>query len=75
MEALTRADLDELIEWVTVNSSMWPTRIKGHFERLVAQHLELLKESKRASETLLAMKLAMGLIPSSERGSQILQKH
>lgn len=75
MDALTRADLDELCGWVSAQGDAWPERMRGHFDLLVAQHLELLKDAKRASDTLLAMKLAMGLIPKSERGSQLLQKH
>ena len=75
MDALTQADLGELCGWVSANDASWPERIRKHFERLIVQHFDLLKDTKRASETLMAMKLAMGLIPSSERGSQVLEKH
>jgi hypothetical protein len=72
--ALTHAELDELSAFFDANKTEWPESICVILGRLIALYLTLINARKKAGDILKTLRMAMGILPTSERGKQLLAK-
>jgi hypothetical protein len=72
MEAVTEAEFDQVKAWLASQPVGLPEPLRLVIERLLLQYLWLLKSAARAKETLRTLRVAMGFIPKSERGAQLI---
>jgi hypothetical protein len=70
--ALTQAEFDELRAYVTEHKDVWPSHITQLLERLLALYRTLAQDKRKAAEVVKTLRMAMGIIPKSERGAQLL---
>ena len=73
--ALTQAEFEELRTWSETNGGAWPEQIQASLQRLFAVYQSLAHDKKKAADVLKTLRMAMGLEPKSERGSQALEKN
>lgn len=73
--ALTQAELDDLKAFLGERKADWPAGIYATMERLIALYLTLINAKNKAGDLLKTLRMAMGIIPKSERGKQLLSKH
>jgi hypothetical protein len=74
-DALTWSEFELLSSWKKENEHAWTDDVRAALERLMALYLKLTKDRKAASDTLRSLWMAMGIIPKSERGAQLLEKN
>jgi hypothetical protein len=67
LAAVSKQELMGLMSWVKAVENM-PAEIRTGFKRLFAVYSSLSQGSARAKRTLTALRMAMGIIPKSERG-------
>jgi hypothetical protein len=72
--ALTQAEIDELSAFFDDHRTVLPERICANLGRLIALYLTLINAKKKAGDILTTLRMAMGIIPTSERGKQLLSK-
>ncbi len=72
--ALTHAEFDALKAFIDANKDKWPEPIRSLFERLIHLYQSLAKDKKKAADVLTTLRMAMGTIPTSERGKQLLEQ-
>src|SRR5271165_2132271 len=70
VRAISRQELEELIDWLSRDKGMIPVKIKGILERLIAVYSSLVQGAARAKQTLITLRQAMGILPKSEKGKQ-----
>jgi hypothetical protein len=66
--ALSREEMNDLIDWVSRDTEVIPSKMKAILERLLAVYSNLVQGAQRAKSTLFHLRQAMGFIPKSERG-------
>ena len=71
MTAINKQDLDKVKDWLADTNNQVPSGISDILKRIVAGYLNLNFGILRAKQTLVELRRAMGLIPKSERGSQL----
>jgi hypothetical protein len=72
--ALTQTEFEVLKAWIDHNKGEWPVSVRTILERLIALYAQLAGDKRKANEVLITLKMAMGIIPTSERGKQLLSK-
>jgi Transposase IS66 family len=70
LAAVSPQELMGLVTWVKEAESV-PTDIRSGFKRVLAVYSNLSQGPARAKRTLTALRLAMGIIPKSERGKSL----
>ena len=68
--AISKQDLLKLIAWLTDSKIIFPDGILDLLKRMTAVYSSFTQSEKRAKQTLLQLRMAMGFIPKSERGKQ-----
>src|SRR5262249_2248344 len=74
-DALTRDELDLLETWFRDHETSLPPEVRAVQERMMALYRAAAKSKRAAAETLLALRMAMGIVPKSERGAQLFEKN
>ncbi len=69
--ALSPAEFEELSLWMKSQNMEISTRVKSLIIRLCSSYEALLLNQKNSSQLLKSLRIAMGIIPSSEKGSQL----
>lgn len=72
MEAVTQAEYEQVKSWLASKPAGLPEALRLILERLLNQYLWLLRGATRARDTLQMLRIAMGFIPKSERGRQLV---
>jgi hypothetical protein len=70
LAAVSKQELMGLMTWVKEAESV-PTEVRSGFKRVLAVYSNLSQGPARAKRTLTALRLAMGIIPKSERGKSL----
>jgi hypothetical protein len=70
LTAVSPQELMGLMTWVKEAQSL-PTEVRSGFRRVLAVYSNLSQGPARAKRTLTALRLAMGIIPKSERGKSL----
>jgi len=73
-KALTSPEFDALKAWIDENKAVWPEPIQALLGRLIALYQKLANDKSNASDVLKTLRMAMGIVPTSERGKQLLEK-
>ncbi len=69
-QAISKQELGTLIAWLTHSEIIFPDGVLGLLKRMLAVYSSLSQSEKRAKQTLMQLRQAMGLIPKSERGGR-----
>ena len=72
--ALTQAEIDDVKAFLEGNDHDWPDGIHAILGRLIALYVMLANAKKKSGDILRTLRMAMGIIPTSERGKQLLTK-
>jgi hypothetical protein len=73
LKALTKVELEELAAWMSHHPGDLPESVAGLLMRMIAVYSDLTSRGDvRAKQTLHQLRMAMGIVPKSEKGSQIL---
>lgn len=70
--ALSQAEIAEVSAYIEMHKAQWPAHIAQMLERLLALYRTLAGNERKSREVLKTLRMAMGIIPTSERGSQLL---
>jgi len=73
LAAVSKQELETLITWIEGADNVLPDKIQIIIERITAVYSNLSQSAAQAKRTLVQLRLAMGFLPKSERGSS--QKH
>lgn len=68
LSAISRNELNEVIEWFSCNSAIIPPRIRSLIERMIAVYASFGESVAQAKRSLTTLRQAMGFMPKSERG-------
>lgn len=72
---LTQKEFTELETWLSSHKEEMPASIGAIISRMMALYLVLAKAQAKSKDILSQLRMAMGLIPKSEKGSQLSEKH
>jgi hypothetical protein len=72
--ALSADEFAALKTWVAENKQALPSPIGAMIERMIALYAKLASEKKNTSDVVRTLRMAMGIIPTSERGKQLLDE-
>lgn len=68
-QMLTAEEFEKLIEWKKSCSN--PDVIESLFVQLIEDYTNLIHNKKKSADILKALRQSMGILPTSERGSQL----
>jgi len=69
-QAISKQELGKLIAWLTDSRIVFPEGVLELLRRMCAVYSSLAQGEKRAKQTLVQLRQAMGFVPKSERGGQ-----
>ena len=75
ISAPDQEDYQALRTWFEENRSELPEKISRSLEAVIALYQSLSLEKEKSRDILRSMRLAMGLIPKSEKGSLLTKQH
>src|SRR5579862_8694876 len=70
LTALSRQELDEVRGWISSAGDGVPENVRASVVRMIAVYASMGLGKKRADQTLIQLRQAMGIVPKSERGKQ-----
>lgn len=68
---LSQSEFEEIKDWLAGHQDAMPAHTLALFRRLMAVYEALAHKSRQASQTLQTLRTLMGILPSSEKGSQL----
>lgn len=74
MTAPTKEEFNDIVNWIASAEKVIPSGIFTTLKKIVAVYSSLNQGIKRAKGTLNALRTAMGILPKSEKGSQLLSQ-
>lgn len=72
MTAPTREEFNDIVKWVDTSEGEIPSGIFDTLKKVISVYSSLNQGMSKAKGTLSALRVAMGIIPKSEKGSQLL---
>ena len=67
-DILNKEELGQIKSWLDEEQNQVPEPVASHLQRLLKVYLNLSQSSKKAKQTLMLLRQAMGLVPKSEKG-------
>ena len=67
-EILNKEELSQIKSWLDEEQDQIPEPVASHLQRLLKVYISLSQSSKKAKQTLMLLRQAMGLVPKSEKG-------
>lgn len=67
--ALNTEEYSEIHSWLEANSKLLPQKIEENIKNLLGMYSKLASSTQSQSKTLKQLRLAMGIIAKSEKGS------
>lgn len=71
---LSRDEFAFLRTWMAANPAALPAEVRTLMSRVCELYHRLATDKAASRDVLRTLQMAMGLIPTSERGSQLLEK-
>ena len=65
LSAISRSELNEIIDWFSSNSAAIPPKVRGLIERMIAVYASLGESIARSKRSLTTLRQAMGFMPKS----------
>lgn len=69
--AISKQEFDELTKWLKESNADLPLEIANNLQKLFAVYINLNLGATRSKQTLAELRRAMGILPKSEKGSQL----